>query len=283
MKGSRSLAALFLPVILVAFSAEPALAAVERAAAESIARDSGLWKALGDVRSDLHSDLDRAIAESGEKPKREDVAELKRRIDTAFAPGRIQAIGVGVLEKQLEPEHVPALREWFASPTGKAIAKVEMAAPGGQAGLYKLRKEGAALLEQLPESRRDLLEEILVGARSSELAATIAIQSTLVMAAAMRRAVPDARIPTEQRLAAQLAAVRPRIEREIASSILQMFAAIYRTISDADLRRYEDILTDDAGRHLTSVLADAVEQSVMAGTKQFWDDLLPAGKLPPPQ
>jgi hypothetical protein len=282
MRNRRTLFAVMLAASAVVASASLAPAVVERAAAESIARDSGLWKALGDVRGDLHSDLDQAIAQSGEKPKREDVAELKRRIDSAFAPERIQAIGVGVLEKQLEPEHVPPLREWFASPTGKAIAKVEMAAPGGQAGLYKLRKEGAALLEQLSESRRDLLEEILIAARSGELAATIAIQSTLVMAAAMRRAVPDARIPTEQRLSAQLDAVRPRIEREISSSILQMFAAIYRKIPDADLRKYEEILTDDAGRHLTGVLADAVEQSVMAGTKQFWDDLLPAGKTPSP-
>jgi hypothetical protein len=278
MKPLRTLFALTLVTSLVAADVPACRAATDHATAESLARDSGLWKALGDVLADLHTDLDHAIAESATKPDRKELAELERRIDTAFAPQRLQAIGVSILEKELDPKHIPALQAWFASATGKAITKVETAAPGGQLGLLELRKEGAALLEQVPEARRDLLEEILIATRASELAATIAVQSVLVLASAVRRAAPDARVPTEQRLRAELSAARPRMEREISSSMLQMFAAIYRKIPDADLRKYEEVLTSTAGRHLTGVLAHALEEAVVAGTKHFWEDLLPAGK-----
>jgi hypothetical protein len=270
----------FLAAMLVTLVAGtlPSEAATSRATAEFLARDSGLWRALGDVLPDLHSDLDHAIAESGAKPDREELAQFERRLDAAFAPARLQGISVDVLEKDLDPEHIPALEAWFTSRIGKEITKVETAAPGGQQGMLKLRKEGAALLEQLPEARRDLLEEILIAARSSEVAATIAVQSVLVMAAAVRRAAPDVRIPSAERLRAHLAAAKPRIEREISSSMLQMFAAIYRKIPDADLRKYEEVLTSDAGRHLTEVLHKAVEEAVVAGMEHFWQDLLPVGK-----
>jgi hypothetical protein len=278
MKLLRTFFALMLATSLVAADVPACRAATDRATAESLARDSGLWKALGDVLADLHTDLDHAIAESEVKPDRKELGELERRIDTAFAPGRLQEIGVAIVEKELDPEHVPALQAWFGSTAGKAITKAETAAPGGQQGLLKLRKEGAALLEQVPEARRDLLEEILIAARASELAATIAVQSVLVLASAVRRAAPDAGVPSEQRLRTELAAARPRMEREISSSMLQMFAAIYRRIPDADLRKYEEVLTSAAGRHLTGVVAHAVEEAVVAGTKHFWEDLLPAGK-----
>jgi hypothetical protein len=256
----------------------PAFAQVDRATAEALLRDSGLAKALGELRKDFQTDLGKALLGKS-KDSRADIEQLERRVDAAFAPERLKQTAAAVLESDLDPAYVPALQAWFESPAGKSITKVEMNTPGDQEGIQKLRKTGAALLEQIPETRRVLLEDVLVASGAAQMASAIAIQTSLAMAGAIRRARPDANVPSEVQMRAQFESARPGLEREMSSSLLQMYAAIYREISDARLQEYEATLTSAAGRHLTKVLSKAAESALVAGTKQFWQDLLPAGKM----
>ncbi|HXC49758.1 MAG TPA: hypothetical protein VN634_02630 [Candidatus Limnocylindrales bacterium] len=199
MRNLTTRARLVLAVIpaVVAATFALSLASTDPKTAEELMRESGLWQDLGEVADEVRSGLHGFIEQSPKKPERSEIARLEHLIDTAFSSERLRSVARDVVEKQTNEQHVAALREWFASPDGKAVTKAEIAAPGTREGIEKLKKEGIVLLEKMPKTRRDLLDAILAASRSAEVTTNITIRSSLAVLAALHRSNPDLPLPAK--------------------------------------------------------------------------------------
>jgi hypothetical protein len=262
--------------VVVCTTPPASIAATDEATAEALMRDSGIWKELGSVSAQVHASLARALADGNQD---RDAAILKRMegaVDAAYAPQRLRTSALEVLASEANPMYLPAINKWFASETGTSIANIEDSAPAGKEERVQLTEKGAALLEQTLPSRRALLETILTASRAVEVTSKITINSTVAALRAVANANPDAPIPSEEKLLSELDAARPRIEAALSAEFLQVCASMYAEVPNDRLRDYGQFLDSPAGRHLSEVLAVAIDIALSDAAKRLGSDLVPS-------
>jgi hypothetical protein len=262
-------------VLLLAWS--PARAATDAATADALLRESGLGKALGELVEHVDDEFHESLANLPKRPDAAEVARLDHLIDQAFSPDALREIAREILQKETNEADVAGLREWFASPTGRHIAKAEEAGSWKRETMQKHKREGVVLLEQMKTSRRKVLDDLLVAAHAIEISATISIRSLPTLLAAVRRAHPELPIPSEKELLARLENARPQIERALYAGSIEIYASIYRSVPDAELVEYASLMASPAGRRFTDVLGRALEAAILHGIARFGREVVPTG------
>jgi hypothetical protein len=253
-----------------------ALAGTDEATAEALMRDSGIWKELGDVASQVHASVTRALTDGNEAREARVLERMETAVDAAYAAQRLRMSARDVIIEDMDETHLPAIRDWYAGKTGVAIANIEDAAPADKESRTKLTEKGAALLAEILPSRRALLQTILASSRAVEITSQLTINSTVAALRAVATANPEAPLPSEEKLLSELDAARPRIEQALTTEFLQVCASMYVDVSDSQLREYNEFLDSPAGRHLTVVLANAVDAALTGGAKRLGRDIIPA-------
>jgi hypothetical protein len=66
------------------------------------------------------------------------------------------------------------------------------------------------------------------------------------------------------------------MEESLYPALVEMYASAYREITDAQLERYAQLLTSPSGRHLSDVLARALEAAVVDGASRLARDIVPS-------
>lgn len=256
----------------------PPSSAADPAVVETLMRDTGLWKTLGEIEPGILRDLHANIAEAPKKPEKAELQRLERLISASFKADRLRAIARDTIAENLGDEDVPTLQNWLSSADGKLITKLEDSLPRDHAATEKAKRDGAIQLEKMSEARRDLIEDIVVAMRLTEMTADIAIQSTLIALGAIRRARPDIPVPSEYEAKARMQAGRARAERQMTATFLEVLASGYKKLSDAQLRGYEEMLTSKSGRRATDAFNDAIAAAMADATEHLWKDLIPPDK-----
>jgi hypothetical protein len=268
MKPGSGLPAVLRRLLVAVVSAVVTLsawAAVDAPAAESLLRKSGLWLQLAHVAPQVRNGTVAALARARTRPSQAEMERLFRAIDAAYSARSLRAACVAALSRELVPDHVAALGRWYDGPSGKAMTRLEQAQSGRNS--QAILDEGAALLRDMPSSRRRILDEVVLATRSAELMTEITIGATLAVhqGAASANA---ARLPPGE-LKAALDARRHQFMRNFTALSLAGFAATYSSVPDAELEKYVDFLKSEAGRHYIAVSGRALSAALFNAATDF--------------
>ncbi|HVK31987.1 MAG TPA: hypothetical protein VM845_05725 [Burkholderiaceae bacterium] len=229
-------------------------AQVDNATAESLLRKSGLWEQLASIAPQVQAGLSQSLAQLGTKPTDVEAGRISRVIGDAYAATRLRAVSMSVVSQKLNANHVPELQRWFDSPLGRSIAKLEEAASAAQGGdSQALLQQGVATLQKLPQTQRQLLEELVTETHAAEALVQITIKTAVAAQRAAAGAAPNAPRMSEGDLQAALEAQRPQLLKAISAMALASFAGTYATLSPSQMQDYVNFIKSGAGSHFNTI------------------------------
>lgn len=257
----RSLRTFWLAALLLG-AATWAQAEIDQPAAEELMRKSGLWEQLEGVGTQVELGVQQALAESGKAPAESEKARVTRVVRESYAPDRLRSVSTGIVAARMQAAHLPALRRWFDSEPGQAVAKAEEAEAGNQPDPAAEMREGVALLKAMPEERRKLLQDLLAATRAADALVQITISTTVAVQIGVASATPDAPGLSSAQIRAMLEAQRPQMVQAYTAMTLASFARVYAKVSSDQLRQYVDFVRTPAGTQFNDVVIDAMDAAL---------------------
>jgi hypothetical protein len=237
-------------------------AEIDRPAAESLARKSGLWEQFGGIGPQIEAGVQQALAQAGAAPAPSELARLKRVVQAAYAPDRLRSVSTGVIAGRMQAQHLDALQRWFDSPQGQALTRAEEDASAANADAEAAMKQGAALLKSMPAERRQLLEDLLLATRAADALVQITVSTTVAAQLGAASAQPGVPGPSAAAVRAMLESQRPQMLQAFSSMMLASFAQVYARIPSAQLRQYVAFIRTPAGTEFNQVAFEALEAAL---------------------
>ena len=151
------------------------------------------------------------------------------------------------LERAYQPQHAARVLQWLRSPTGRRIAKLDLAAakPEGAAALERYARNLGA--DPPPATRVSLIRQLDAATGMTDFTVDAALTSALATALGANGALPPERRGAESDIRAaveaQRIALRPEIEMMITASMLYS----YQSLGDGELLSYIDFSNSEAG------------------------------------
>jgi hypothetical protein len=248
--------------------AAPAVADTEPAVAESLMRKSGLWEQLGDVAREVRTGMLASTGQGSRKPSETEAARLSSAVERAYSVDRLRSVCLAVLSRELDPSHLPALNAWYDGTLGRTIARLEEAA-SRKGESREMIEQGAALLRNMPDSRRRTLHEIVLVTRSAELAAELTISTAVATQQAAASVSPNAARASAAELRAVLERQRQQLIRTYGALSLVSFAVTYSSLSSDDLAAYIEFLRSEAGQHYSAAGIRAISAAMLKAAAEF--------------
>lgn len=258
----------FLSGVSLLLAAVSASAQTDAAASEALMRKSGLWQQLAELTPQVLGGMRAGAERADPKPAPAVTEHLLRAAEAAYSTPRLQAVALGTVAQNLNPAYVPTLQAWFDSPTGQSMRALEVAAAADRTEPATVVREGLALLEGAPSTRRALLNDIVEITKSAEVMTEITINLVLAVQRGVASTLPDKPAPPAEMLAA-LDAQRPQMLQNFALLSIASDARIYRDVPGDELSRYAAFLKSDAGRHFTALGAQAVNAAIVDASAAF--------------
>jgi hypothetical protein len=150
------------------------------------------------------------------------------------------------LTESLSAEEVAAISEFYRSPLGTRVRRVEVegSSPEVRAEIESHRDELRAELNSDPE-RKALLDRVERALLASELSATIALSMVQSIAVAGAQGQPGADPESLAALEERIAQMHPMFVEKLRDNIGTTFFRTYRDLSTADLTEYVAFLETD--------------------------------------
>jgi hypothetical protein len=246
-----------------------AQAEIDRPAAETLERKSGLWEQWTGVASQIEAGLQQAMAQAGVAPAESEKARIARVVRTAYAADRLRSISTGVMAANLQPQHLRALRRWFDSPPGEAVARAEEATPMGQADPAVALKAGRRLLASMPLERRKLLQDLIAATHAAEGLVQITISTTVAAQLGAASALPGVTAPSARQMRAVLEEQRPEMLKAFTRTTMATFAQVYAKLSSEQLRDYLEFVRSPAGAAFNEVSLHAAEAALTGAAAEM--------------
>lgn len=253
--------------MLVLF-AVPGWAATDSATAEALMRKSGLWAQLADIAPLMRAQVLATQSQAGRSPSVTEAERLSRAVDTVYSARRLRSACVAHMARELAPAHLAALSRWYDAPKGRAITALEQEF-SRQADSRAFLERGAALLGNMPASRRGVIDEIILATGAAELATELHIGTAIATRQGTASVSPDAPGPSASELKAALDGQRQQLIRIYSALSRSQFAAGYSSLSTDDLKAYLEFLKSDAGRHYSAVSTRAYGAAMVKAANEF--------------
>jgi hypothetical protein len=258
---------LLLPACFLATSSSFAQVRID--VAEDLLRKCGLWEQLSSVEPQAQAGFAQAMSTLEPKPSAASTERLAKVIKTSYASSRLRATASQVVAEGLAEQHVDDLGRWYTSAAGIAITKAEEEASASQLEPREVAAQGAAVLEQSTQQRRELIDVIMRESKAVEAA----VETTLSVALAVQRGVAAA-MPRAPNTSAGdvknvLEAQRPRLLATYSKLIAASFALAYKTVPDADLERYAAFLKSAAGQHFNALVVRALDVALTKASEEL--------------
>jgi len=264
---TRPLRALFIAGLLAA--ATLAHAEIDRPAAESLVRKSGLWEQLSGVAPQVEAGLQQAMDKADLEPADSEKVRISRVVAKAYSADRLRATSTGVIAARMQPEHLEALRVWFDSPLGNAVAHAEEESSSNAADSASALKEGLRVLASTPRERRKLLEDLLAATHAAEGMVQLTISTTVAVQLGAASAVLGATVPLPERARAVLEAQRPQMLKEYTGLMLSSFARTYAALSSEQLGAYVAFVRSPAGAAFNDVSLEAMDAALSEAASEM--------------
>ncbi|NML44585.1 hypothetical protein HHL11_12535 [Ramlibacter sp. G-1-2-2] len=246
-----------------------ARADIDRPAAESLVRKSGIWEQVGNLAPQVEAEVLQGFAQAGVEPADSEKARIARAVETAYAPERLRDKCTAVVAEELEARHLEALQRWFDSPDGQAITRAEEASSQGEDDPRAAMQEGMALLRQMPAARRKLLQNLMAATRAAEAMVQLSIGTAIAVQIGAASAQPGAPAPSADQLKDMLETQRPEMVEASAAITLALFARTYATVPAERLRRYLSFVRTPAGTRFNDVSFDAVDAALTDAAREM--------------
>ncbi len=248
---------------LVMLSASGALLAqTDRATAEQLVRKSGLWEQLASLSPQVQDAFSAALERGGKPTSDAERQRLAGVLADAYAPQRLQAAAVGTVSRRLGAAHVPVLKRWYDSATGRQVTRLEEAASADPAEPDVVVREGVAVLERASPARRALLEKLLKETRAAEALVQIAINSSLAIHRGVTSMQAEAPAMSSKELRALMEAQRPEMLQGFSGMMLAGFARTYEPLPDEVLQQYVAFVGSKSGAHFNAVAIEALDAAL---------------------
>lgn len=191
-----------------------------------------------------------------------------------FAPTRMHRRLATALDDKFSHEDYAVFAAFYASPFGIRVSEAERRAteltPAGQTAA---RISGGVLAIAATPRRKAQIDEML-GLVSADLSAAMVRQSMrgILIGLSMTTQQGDIEVPWEE-IEAQLDAIMPGLEADIASTQKALMFYAYETFSEADLDEYLVFLRTGSAQKLYAVIAYAVGDIITERMHAFGDAL----------
>jgi hypothetical protein len=242
---------------------------IDRSSAEGLVRKSGLWEQLGGLSAQVEAGLQQAIALTGKAPAASEKARIGRVVQAAYAADRLRSVSTGVIASRVQAQHLNALRQWFDSPVGKSITRLEEATTTDQSDPRIALSEGAALLKSMPAERRKLLQDLLTATHAAEAIVQITINTAVAVQTGIASVGPNTPGPSANQLRADLEAQRPQMLASFGAMALATFARTYAEVSSEQMRQYVTFIRTPAGAAFNDAAFEALAAALTDAATQM--------------
>ncbi len=256
-------------VLALLLAAGAVRAQVDEATAEMLMRKSGMWQQLAELATQVRGGVQDASKQWPKQPSAEELQRIERAIGTAFAADRLRRLALQSLTSSLQPAHVERLRQWYGSPLGEKLTRLEEAAAASQNDTIAVASEGGALLETLPSVRQAQYYEMLEATQAAESMVQMLTAVTMAISQGVEAAKPTLPGPTAAELRGLLQARRPMMLKLFSALFMANAALTYRSLPDAELSPYVVFLKSDAGRHFTQATMAALQAVITDASVEF--------------
>lgn len=248
--------------------------------AEALVRSSGLWEQLASVAPQVQAGLKAAMARDGASGSSPEAQRLLAAVDGAYAADRLRQSALAVVRKDIRAEHVPVLRNWFGTPLGLTVTRMEKTASSELKDPQAFAQQGRAVFDSSPANRRALLEEIVAVTRSAENAAQFNMETALAVRSGLAAAMPGGAGPSSQELRGALEAQQPLVLGSLRAFMLASYAKVYSALPTPELARYVEFLRSEPARHFTEVGMRASKAALLEAAAELGTRLPKPGYKP---
>lgn len=245
--------------LLALFTGSAAWAQTDAQTAEQLLRSSGVWEQLKSVAQQVRAGMHDAAKHGNSELSAAESARLMRAVDAAYAAPRLRANALRLLAREMQPAWVPAVVKWYGSATGAAITRLEEEAAADERSADAVLQAGAARLGAMPQTRRQLLQQIMTAARAAEVATLMTINTAVGVQQGMAAVQPSRAGPSAQDLRAALEAQRPQLQEGFVAVLLAASALMYEPATEPQLAAYLDFLNSPAGGHFSAVMESVLD------------------------
>ncbi len=243
----------------ILFAASLGVLAQERRIDE-LMRKSGLWEQVGQIQAQVRrSAEENRAAEKARGNAPLDDAQYERytsAMQQAYAPERMRMLVKKGMAEALSIEDEREVLAWLSSDLGARITRLEEKS-GELEEMTMARREGPAYLETVPPERMAMFAKLADAIRMGESGASMLINTTLAAAYGAALTLPGGDEGAVDALRERLESQRSQLAEVIGRQAVEMFAYIYRSLSDEALGRYVAFTETPAGRryHLATTRA----------------------------
>jgi hypothetical protein len=250
-------------------------AQTDAATAERLVRESGLWDQIGALSTAMPSAFVQGTQQVNKPPSEAETARLRQRAEQAFAADRLQRAATQAVAEGAQPQHILRVLAWYASSTGQAVRKAEVAITAEHAGVQPevLVRLGHELWSQMPAARRQLLSELIVTMRVAEAMLQITENSMIAMQRGLALASPELPLPSAEQMRKGFRAQRPVMLKTFHEMAQSSMALTYRQLPDQMLRDYLAYSRSPAGRHFNDLGMQAFDQAFSASITSLVESL----------
>jgi hypothetical protein len=232
-------------------------AEIDRPAAETLVRKSGLWEQLSGIAGQVEAGMQEVLTQGGAAPADSEKARVAQVIRSAYAPERLRSVSTGVIAARMDPRHLDTLRRWFDSPQGRALTRAEEAAASAADPAAAL-KQGVGLLKAMPADRRKLLEDLLAATRADEAMVQITISTAVAAQVGAAGAMSGGPAPSPAEMRGLLESQRPQMQKAFRAMLLASFAQVYAQVPSQQLRQYVAFIRTPAGTQFNAAALEAL-------------------------
>jgi hypothetical protein len=251
-----------------AFLMLPAVAEIDRAAAEKLLQQSGTLPQIDALPAQFRANFEQALREQRDVPVTiDEVRKFADVGDGAFASAKLRSTVIESVAKRLTSAEASAIRDWYNSAAGLKILALEAAA--SSADHASALQRGRALLEKMPKEQSAQLRALIEASRAAEFVAGLSINMAVSAALAAASATAPKDIPSYTQLRDSAMRDREKLTQSIAEVMIVVYANTYDRASDAELKQYLAFLQSSAGKTFSDALVTSFDRAIAASAAEL--------------
>jgi hypothetical protein len=215
---------------------------------------SGTDAMLAQLPAALQAELDQSPAPDVDP---DTYALLRTVLLEAYRSASLRRTLVDNLARQYDPGRFRSFRDLLASPLARKMTSLELAA-GSPEAQAEMNRNTPAILAAATPARLALVRRLDEVIHATEMTTDLSMLPLRAVATMHFPLLPEAERQRQQAVVDEaMEQVRPEVHDSVHQSVLVSFLYGYRSVSDAELGRYVDLLDSDLGRGWVSLSNDA--------------------------
>ena len=246
---------------------------------EELARKSGLWEQVGQMRVQMVGGVmeARRQAQAANQKLMDDAtfARLTTAIEHSFSPELLRETMTLYMEENLTPADEGEVMRWLSSDLGQRFTRMEVEA-GDIKELQKAEKEAPKLRAALSKARLEKFQRLATSldAGNTTTTLTINLTSAIIYAIALVTPETDADLAAKE-IRRRMEAQRPQMVKYFGERALQTYSYVYRNASDAQVETYVKFAETPAARRYHDAGIKSLDQTISQAANAMGQELRP--------